>query len=745
MTTQDSVPTSSWSAELEGLFEQMQRETIWLALPGLFIIGMIGLLGRDQFRVPDWGVILCVVIFALALIVAGMGQLNYTAAAWTLVIGCLVVDLLAVTPGGMVPAIYLLVIPAGLATLTITRMAGVGVASVCMLYLFAAPATLIPATLAQRAVASLATWSTVGLIWLVLRPLLMATESMWSGYERSRTLLEQSRDYQLRLAETLSDLTSANTQLTRLNQQAQALRQAAEEERRAKEQFVANVSHELRTPLNMIIGFAEMMLRTPETYGDDIPPSLLADLAVVLRNSQHLSSLIDDVLDLSQMQASQMALTKERVALAEVIQAAVIAVRPLFESKKLHLEMEIAEDLPLVLCDRTRIREVVLNLLSNAGRFTEQGGVRVNAWQDSGDVVVSVVDTGPGIAEEAKGRLFRPFQQLDGTLRRRYGGSGLGLAISKNFVDLHNGQMWLESQLGIGTTVFFRLPITPAELLPGDVGRWFNPHHIYEGHSRPSRLKPVTMHPRVVVVEHGTSLQRLMTRYGDNLEVIPVRNLEQASQELARTPAQALLVNADNPDEVLRQLNASDLLPSGIPALVCSLPSDEEAITALGVAAYLVKPIAREALLAALERLGKKIETVLVVDDEPDALQLFRRMLSTASHHYRVIRAANGQQALELLRTQSPDVVLLDLVMPEMDGFQLLAIKNQSTPLRQIPVILTSAQDLISQPLVSHTLSVTLRDGLPVPQLLACFQALNAILSPLPATADSMSLAASPD
>lgn len=745
MTAQESTPTSSWSAELEALFEQMQRETIWLTLPGLFIVGMLCLLGRDQFRESSWGVILCMAIFALALIAAGIGQRNYTAAAWTLVIGCLAIDLLAVTPGGMWPAIYLLVIPAGLATLTITRKAGVSVAAVCTLGLLAAPETLIPAALAQRAVAALAVWSTVGLIWLVLRPLLMAAESMWAGYERSRILLEQSRDYQLRLAETLSDLTSANMQLTRLNQQAQALRQVAEEERRAKEQFVANVSHELRTPLNMIVGFAEMMLRTPETYGDYIPPALLADLAVVLRNSQHLSGLIDDVLDLSQMQAGQMALTKERVALAEVIQAAMIAVRPLFESKRLYLEMEIAAELPLVLCDRTRIREVVLNLLSNAGRFTEQGGVRVKAWKESDEVVVSIADSGPGIAEEDKSRLFRPFQQLDGTLRRRYGGSGLGLSISKNFVELHNGQMGLESQKGVGTTVFFRLPITPAEPRPSSATRRFSPHSAYEGRSRPSRLKPVAMRPRIVVAEHGVSLQRLLTRYGDNVEVIPVKNLEQAGQELAQTPAQALLINAAQPEEILQQLNASALLPAGIPALVCSLPSDEEAITALGVAAYLIKPIAREALLAALERLGKKIETVLVVDDEPDALQLFRRMLSTARHPYRVIRAVNGQQALELLRTQRPDVMLLDLVMPEMDGFQLLAIKNQSASLRQIPVILTSAQDLISQPLVSHTLSVTLRDGLPAPQLLACLQALNTILSPLPATADPMSLAASPD
>ena len=173
---------------------------------------------------------------------------------------------------------------------------------------------------------------------------------------------------------TLEDLASANVQLARLNQLAQGMRHAAEDARRAKEEFVANVSHELRTPPNMIVGFSEMMLQAPQTYGKKIPSALLADLAVIQRNSQHLSSLIDDVLDLSQIEVGKMALTKERVAFQEVVQAAVTAVRPLFDSKGLHLKTEVPGDLPLVFCDRTRIREVVLNLLSNAGRFTEHGG-----------------------------------------------------------------------------------------------------------------------------------------------------------------------------------------------------------------------------------------------------------------------------------------------------------------------------------------------------------------------------------
>jgi len=169
-----------------------------------------------------------------------------------------------------------------------------------------------------------------------------------------------------------------------INRLADGLRQEAEEARRAKEQFVANVSHELRTPLNMIIGFSEMILNAPQTYGASpsggrLPPALLADLAVSLRNAQHLASLIDDVLDLSQIEAGQMALVRARVALPEVIEEALVAVRPLFESKGLSLRADLENGLPEVSGDRTRIREVLLNLLSNAGRFTEQGRVTVAA------------------------------------------------------------------------------------------------------------------------------------------------------------------------------------------------------------------------------------------------------------------------------------------------------------------------------------------------------------------------------
>jgi len=729
MATLEATPIASWSSEFEAIVKQLQQETILLALPLLGVPGLLLLLNPAALRDSTAGVLMGLSLLALTAGVWALRRWSYPAAAWVLVLGSLAAVLFAVVWGGLAPAIWLLALSAGLATLAVSRVAGVLFAVACTLLLTFAPPGTLPVASPVRTIATLGIWGAVGMICLTLSPLLRAMQWAWGSYRSSQSILEQSRDYHLQLQQALADLTDANLQLTRLNQHAQALRQVAEEERRIKERFVANVSHELRTPLNMIIGFCEMITQAPETYGQDVPPALLADLAVVLRNGHHLLSLIDDVLDLSQIEAKQTALTKERVSLAEIVEAATVAVRPLFTSKKLYLETEIPGDLPPAFCDRTRIREVLLNLLSNAGRFTEQGGVKVRARREGNDLLVSVADTGPGIAEEDKARLFQPFQQLDVTIRRRYGGTGLGLAISKNFVELHGGRMWVESEKGRGTTVFFRLPIDPPVHLEGGALRWLNPYQPYEEHVRRTSFQAPVVRPRLVVVESGNSMHKLLARHLDGVDLAPAADLERAFEELARVPAQALLVNDVRPAEALQRINESAKLPYGVPAIVCAIPGAEQAAGALGAFDYLVKPISREALLGALDRLPHEVRTVLVVDDEPDALQLFGRMLTTGDRDYRVLRADNSRQALEILRQERPDVILLDLVMPEMDGSQFLAVKSQEPAWRDIPVILISARDPLGQPIVSNALAVSCRDGLSAERLLSCIEALTAILS----------------
>ena len=577
--------------------------------------------------------------------------------------------------------------------------------------------------------------------WVSMQALLTVTQ--WSLFysEQARQKMEEAREQRMELKQAQEDLILANRELARLSDRLKVMHQVAEEARRAKEEFVANVSHELRTPLNMIIGFSEMITQSPQVYGDELPPALLADIAAIQRNSQHLTRLVNDVLDLSQVEAGRMALSRRWVSLQEIIDEAVLAVRAIFESKGLSLEIEVPPHLPPVFCDGTRIHQVVLNLLSNAGRYTKKGSVRVKAWCDADEVVVSVTDTGPGIAPEDQERIFEPFQQLGDPIRRRGGGSGLGLSISKRFVEMHEGRMWLESELGVGTAIYFSLPLQalPITALSGqDAMRWFSPYAEYEyrARTRRSSVPAPKVSPRFVLLEEERALQRLFSRYMHDVEVVSVGNMEEAFDELTRSPAQLLIVNAPSLDGGLVATSQLTSLPYGTPAVVCWVPGEREAAKRHGVVRYLVKPITQDTLLSALEELGEGVETVLLVDDEPEVLQLFARMLSSAERGYRVLRAKNGKRALSLLRERRPDVVLLDLIMPGMDGFEVLWEKSRDPATRETPVVVISARDPNGEPIVSTTLTVTLGGGLSVPNLLACIRAISDVLVPGNRSAD---------
>ncbi|MFO7740890.1 MAG: ATP-binding protein [Anaerolineae bacterium] len=563
----------------------------------------------------------------------------------------------------------------------------------------------------------------------------LLTVTQWSvfNFEQAREKMEEARDQRLELKETQEDLIQANRELARLSDRLSAMHQIAEEARQAKERFVANVSHELRTPLNMIIGFSEMITQSPEVYGDEIPPALLADIAAIQRNSQHLTKLVNDVLDLSQIEAGRMGLSKEWTSLEEIVEAAVEAVRALFKSKGLYLHTKVAPDLPPILCDSTRVRQVVINLLSNAGRFTEQGGVRVEAWRERDELLISVADTGPGIALDDQKRLFEPFEQLDDSIRRRHEGSGLGLSISKRFVEMHGGEMQLESEVDVGTTITFSLPLDtppPTTLARGDVKRWFHPFQRYEARTRPYRAPKPDPIPRFVILETGEALLRLFRRYLNGVEIAHARSIEEATRELRHSPARALLVNAASFHQGQDPIDQLADLPYETPLMTCWVPGEDTVAERLGAVRYLVKPVTRERLLSTLESLGKDVETVLLVDDEPEVLQLFGRMLSSAERDYRVLRAKSGPQALHLLRQRHPDVVILDLIMPGMDGFQVLQEKSNDASIREVPTIIISAKDPAGEPIVSDSLTVARNGGISVGELLACIQTVSEILAP---------------
>ena len=453
--TSNRSPVASPSADF---LDQLAVEAMPVALVMLLIGGFVlAAEGERLFGLRD-GFHPGLLLFLWSLLMWRVRSLSRLAAAWGLVLGLTAAVLFIVASEQASGALALLALATGAATLFISPLAGALTATAVTVFLVQGPGPFHLLSLGARVLTGIQVWGVVGLVWSAVRGLSSAIEWSWFSYERSLQLLEQARDRELQHRQTVADLADANLQLTRLNALARGLSEAADEARRAKEQFVANVSHELRTPLNMIIGFSEMILRASDSYGVQLPSALLADLTVILRNSQHLSGLIDDVLDLSQIEAGQMALTKEWVRFAEIAEAAAVAVRPLFDSKRLALQVNVPDDV-MIYCDRTRMREVLLNLLSNAGRFTEQGGAVVAAARSGLDILISVADTGSGIAPQDKARLFQPFQQVDGSIRRRFGGSGLGLSLAQSFIEQHQGMIDVDSRPG-RTCFTILLPIS---------------------------------------------------------------------------------------------------------------------------------------------------------------------------------------------------------------------------------------------------------------------------------------------
>lgn len=627
-------------------------------------------------------------------------------------------------------ALALLALPIGMSTLLIHPRWGLALTFISSFVALGGAGLLSPPSGETLTIILGLIWGVQVLTWAAVRFVHDGMQWSWWNYQRNAALLERARDQRVELKQAQEDLMKANVELARLSDRLQAMRLAAEEARRAKEEFVANVSHEFRTPLNMIIGFSEMIAQAPHIYGRQIPPALLADIGVILRNSKHLASLVDDVLDLSRAELSPTGLERQWTRLSSLLHEAEQAVRPLFESKGLYLESEIPPNEPEIYCDITRIRQVILNLLSNAARFTERGGVTVKLGCEQGRVVMAIRDTGPGISPEDQERIFEPFRQAGDRILRRHGGSGLGLTLSKRFVELHGGKMWLKSELGKGSTFYFSLPRDMGHPLEVGARRWINPYANYEVRARPSKAPIIEVKPRYVVLEPTPALHRIIQRYQDGIEVRWVRTCQQALEEITRAPARALIVNQQTePPEGLTWLAS---LPYGTPAIVCRVPDVTEVSQQLGVNHYLIKPVRRQALQAALDGLDRKIHSLLVVDDDPQVVQLLSRMLDSFARDYRIYRALSGTRALELLRQHHPDAMLLDLIMPGMSGEELLQQKVQDPAIRDIPVIAVSGQDPISHTLGTEPIAITKGGGLTLGELLALIRESSRLLEPSP-------------
>jgi CheY-like chemotaxis protein len=470
------------------------------------------------------------------------------------------------------------------------------------------------------------------------------------------------------------------------------------------------------------------MVETPEIYDVMPSPEMHNDLEVIYRNSEHLSNMINDVLDLTRTEAGHLTVHKERLDLHRIIESATIAIRPLLENKKLTWHISVPNDLPEVYCDGIRIEQVILNLMSNAARHTDEGGISVQVIQQDQRIRVSVVDTGSGIPPDDVERIFEPFMQGRGQLERDKGGSGLGLSISQQIVELHGGRMWVESKLGVGSTFTFDLPISPPLLPLARPGYQIVEELVWSEHESRFAFPDSHYKPRLVIFDKTGDLYNMFTHFSDEVEFVDARNQEQVIEALQQSPAHAVILNLPSYENVFQSLEMTKQEAPGTPIIVCSVPPKIDYTDTYGILGYLIKPVTRSDLTSAIIAIGKPLRRVLVVDDDPTVQDLFKRMLLVYDSTLEVTTVSNGEEAINELHHGIPDLMLLDIVMPILDGWQVLKAISQDETIGVVPTLVVSAQDPTGRPPASAFLLTAMDKEVSLSKLLDCSLEISAVL-----------------
>lgn len=465
-------------------------------------------------------------------------------------------------------------------------------------------------------------------------------------------------------------------------------RRLAEEADRLKSRFLSTVSHELRMPLNLIVGLSEIALKEGDEGDSPLPDSLRQDLESIYANAQHLGGLIGDVLDLASSDAGQLRLNQELVDLGQALRLVAEIGQQLAHNKGLAWRALIPEAGPWVWGDRTRLRQIVLNLLNNAIKFTARGAVSLLVEASPQTVTVAVHDTGIGIPVEEQQFVFDEFRRSQRSLTGGYGGLGLGLAICKRLVELQGGSLWLESTgiEGEGSVFYFTLPIVEPSAPP----------------TMPQVGPPLTEQSVLLLPAREDSaarLQMLLSRHGFDVRVADWQGSRERLVQLLTAPPTMIVaelgIAAEHGWDILKTLREASATLN-VPVLFYTLSADQGAVLELD---YLTKPIGLTELTHALDQqwlvTDEAVEkTILIVDDDPNTVEMNARMVRSHSARHRILKAHNGREALALLQRERADLVLLDLIMPELDGFGVLAAMRAAEATRDIPVIVLTGQTL---------------------------------------------------
>ncbi len=510
----------------------------------------------------------------------------------------------------------------------------------------------------------------------------------------------------LGISRDISERKQAAEDLERALATATRLRAEAEAANLAKSEFLANVSHELRTPLNAIIGFSELLI--DKVFGE-LNGKQLRHLNHVLNSGHHLLQLINEILDLSKVESGKMELRPTKTHVRRLMENALLMVRETALEKRLTIALNVGNELSktYLKLDQVKMKQIMFNLLSNAAKFTPAGGsIEIEAGIESQELKVSVRDTGIGIRSEDRERIFDSFQQVDSSYARLQPGTGLGLSLTRRLVELHGGSIWAESEgEGKGSTFTFVMPLV-VETSDAQVLQEAPPSNdLPAGENATFDSKGFGIdRPRILVVEDDPATSEVIGHYLSEAGYAVVQAfdgyeaIKAASEEaLLAITLDVIMPRRDGFDTLIELKRSPDT--KDIPVVFVTIYDDRKLALALGAVDLITKPVDKERLLSILRRLeaekARNGLTIMIVEDDPISLDHLSELLS--SKGYGVIPALGGKQGLKIAATRRPDAIILDLLMPDMTGFEVAELLRGTPATSDTPIIVYTAKDLTEE------------------------------------------------